>query len=564
MPRQQFVPLGHEELITRVPTAELAVREPRASERPLVVGHAEDRTEHDADRVADAVLARLNHELPERHQHGAGCGHGASLQRIPASSAAPVVGYEGGALDADVSGQIDGARTGGRSLDATVRQRMEAGFGSSLGGVRIHDDAESARLSRSISARAFTTGKDIFFGAGEYRPDTPEGERVLAHELAHTQQQAGVSRTLISRLWDVKAKKIPWGQATHIRSLETRPIWFLADDGGNEIVVKPENQPVGLGSLVASMQKKVAKIKSVDQRKLDKMDRLGVDNQIEISGMLGDDAGWTKRGDFLKASDPTIPAAENSAEVARKDALEQLNNKKTNIIAMSVAEGEDALKAAAPTAPGQSRLRGLLEDKEHMKAIGRMTMVDLFLGNKDRTTSGNLGNWFYSPGNAITLIDHVDPGENASAEMTRGMVDNQVWIDTIGLEQLNSSKRKSASSAAVGKIIQTAGRDVDDSGGGDNTLRAWTEQVISGAKRREAMNAAVLAGMDEARAQIIKIFSTSKWNLTKRAAHGLKKKIRSAAKSGAAEDDGDAVYADGQKLDYYATLKARVQWLKAN
>ena len=87
-----------------------------------------------------------------------------------------------------------------------------------------------------------------------------------------------------------------------MRSLETRPIWFLADDGGNEIVVKPENQPVGLGSLVGTMQKKVAKVKSVDQRKLDKMDRLGVDNQIEISGMIGDnDAGWTKRGDFLKA-----------------------------------------------------------------------------------------------------------------------------------------------------------------------------------------------------------------------------------------------------------------------
>ena len=74
-------------------------------------------------------------------------------------------------------------------------------------------------------------------------------------------------------------------------------------------------------------------------------------------------------------ADPIIPATADSAEVARKDALEQLNSKKTNIIAMSVAEGEDALKAAAPTAPGQSRLRGLLEDKEHMKAIGRMTMV---------------------------------------------------------------------------------------------------------------------------------------------------------------------------------------------
>src|SRR5690349_24148607 len=70
----------------------------------LVVGHAEDRAEADADERADAALARLRRlELADgaddgeadAHQHGPGCDH---LRRSPAPSTCPVVGYEGGAL----------------------------------------------------------------------------------------------------------------------------------------------------------------------------------------------------------------------------------------------------------------------------------------------------------------------------------------------------------------------------------------------------------------------------------------------------------------------------------
>ena len=40
-------------------------------------------------------------------------------------------------------------------------------------------------VPRAVSARAFTVGRDIFFGAGEYRPDAAGGRELLAHELAH-------------------------------------------------------------------------------------------------------------------------------------------------------------------------------------------------------------------------------------------------------------------------------------------------------------------------------------------------------------------------------------------
>ncbi len=161
----------------------------------LVVGHAEDRAEADADKRADTALARLRRLTgdiagADAHAHGPGCDH---VRRIAAPSAAPVVGREGGALDGDTSSAIESRRGGGRPLDADVRRRMETAFGADLGGVRIHDDQASATLNAKVAARAFTTGNDIFFGAGQFAPDTPSGQRVLAHELAHTlQPDAGI------------------------------------------------------------------------------------------------------------------------------------------------------------------------------------------------------------------------------------------------------------------------------------------------------------------------------------------------------------------------------------
>jgi hypothetical protein len=167
----------------------------------MVVGHAEDRAEADADRMADVALARLRRTeaaatgapAPEAHQHGPGCDH---LRRSPAPSATPVVGYEGGALDPTTSDAITSRRGTGRPLDGDVRRRMETAFGTSLSGVRIHADDTAARLNTAVSARAFTTGNDVFFGKGEYSPTTPGGERVLAHEIAHTLQPSASARRL--------------------------------------------------------------------------------------------------------------------------------------------------------------------------------------------------------------------------------------------------------------------------------------------------------------------------------------------------------------------------------
>jgi hypothetical protein len=68
---------------------------------------------------------------------------------------------------------------------------MESRLGVGLAGVRIHTGGRAAEAARAVSARAFTVGQDIFFGANRYDPRSREGQRLLAHELAHTVQQGG-------------------------------------------------------------------------------------------------------------------------------------------------------------------------------------------------------------------------------------------------------------------------------------------------------------------------------------------------------------------------------------
>ena len=102
----------------------------------------------------------------------------------------------GGPRNAE-SPQAVSARLGvGRPLDGAIRSRMESAFGRSFAGVQVHDDATAAGLSSRFNARAFTIGRHVAFGAGEYRPGTIAGDALMAHELAHVAQQNGAGDSL--------------------------------------------------------------------------------------------------------------------------------------------------------------------------------------------------------------------------------------------------------------------------------------------------------------------------------------------------------------------------------
>jgi hypothetical protein len=82
-------------------------------------------------------------------------------------------------------------RSPGQPLDSRARATLEPRFGHDFSRVRVHADARAAESTRSIAALAFTAGRDVVFGAGQYAPGTAAGQRLLAHELTHVVQQAG-------------------------------------------------------------------------------------------------------------------------------------------------------------------------------------------------------------------------------------------------------------------------------------------------------------------------------------------------------------------------------------
>jgi len=86
---------------------------------------------------------------------------------------------------------IRGLAGGGQPLPQSVRDFFEPRFGADFRPVRVHMGTAAGNLAAGLQARAFTVGRDIFFGQGQYSPGTQEGTRLLAHELTHVVQQSG-------------------------------------------------------------------------------------------------------------------------------------------------------------------------------------------------------------------------------------------------------------------------------------------------------------------------------------------------------------------------------------
>jgi hypothetical protein len=96
-----------------------------------------------------------------------------------------------GTVHPDVEAAIAASRGRGSALPPSLASRFSRALGASVDDVRVHTDARADALARSVSARAFATGTDVYFARGEYRPGTGSGDQLIAHEVAHTEQQRG-------------------------------------------------------------------------------------------------------------------------------------------------------------------------------------------------------------------------------------------------------------------------------------------------------------------------------------------------------------------------------------
>lgn len=130
--------------------------------------------EHTGGRECEECNKKKEESLLQRHADG-----------LAAPAGAPPVVHEV-------------LRTPGQPLSPATRAWAEPFFGRDLSGVRVHTDEKAADSAQSVNALAYTVGQDVVFGRSRYEPMTRVGQKLLAHELAHTVQQAGSSHGLTS------------------------------------------------------------------------------------------------------------------------------------------------------------------------------------------------------------------------------------------------------------------------------------------------------------------------------------------------------------------------------
>lgn len=175
----------------------------------LHVGQPNDPYEREADAIAERIVGMSSSTptptptpTPTAIQRKcSACEREDELLQRDGDAPAPSESVASAAADR-------GRMTGGQALGSDVRAMFEPRFARDFSQVRIHSGAAASEGARSLRARAFTVGRDIVFGSGEYQPGTHEGQKLIAHELTHVVQQSGGGLTSVGELAPAKPDQI--------------------------------------------------------------------------------------------------------------------------------------------------------------------------------------------------------------------------------------------------------------------------------------------------------------------------------------------------------------------
>lgn len=161
------------------------------------------QSERAADNIADAVISGHPVHLPASgfsggrgagmiHRQcadcaagGAACSKCADDAKVMHLSRGPQACAGGSGAGVQAAAALS---SGGEPMSPDMRSYFEPRFGADLSGVRLHREEPAAR---GINARAYAMGRDIAFAPRAFQPDTSDGRRLIAHEVAHTLQGDG-------------------------------------------------------------------------------------------------------------------------------------------------------------------------------------------------------------------------------------------------------------------------------------------------------------------------------------------------------------------------------------
>ena len=198
-PEEEMVQRREEEEVQRQPEEEVVQRQEeeevqRQPEEEVVQRREEEEVQRQPEeemvqrQEEEEVQRQPEEEMVQRQQEE-------EIQRQPEEEPVQRKATTEKDLPGNVSADINSAKSTGKPLPLSMRKFMEPRFDANFSNVRIHTGERAAQLNKQVSAKAFATGNHIFFGEGQFQPETDQGKELLAHELTHTiQQGAAVQR----------------------------------------------------------------------------------------------------------------------------------------------------------------------------------------------------------------------------------------------------------------------------------------------------------------------------------------------------------------------------------
>ncbi|MDO8356373.1 MAG: DUF4157 domain-containing protein [Nitrospirota bacterium] len=171
----------------------------------LAISQPSDPAELEADHVADQIM-RMPEPMVQRQCATCAAG-GSSCPACEEEEPVRVSRKAQGVTVGDASASVDSVlRSPGQPLGLSARAFFEPRFGRDLGDVRIHTDQAAQQSAQAVNALAYTVGSHVVFDAGRYAPHSPDGKRLLGHELTHVVQQTGEDASMPS----VARKQTDW------------------------------------------------------------------------------------------------------------------------------------------------------------------------------------------------------------------------------------------------------------------------------------------------------------------------------------------------------------------
>ena len=289
----------------------------------FVVGAPADRFEQEADDLARRAT----------HAHA---GPPVTVQR-----------WSGGgesSVEPGVERAIAGARGRGRPLSEPERGPVERTLGVDLRAVRVHEDGDADRLTRRLTARAFTTGPDIFVRPGEYPRGSAAGQELIAHELVHVAQQGAVP-----------SRQSPYA----LHAAPARVVQRVLSEVEQQEKATLEKRKTELTAIIESKGMGQLHQKNVNAAKLE---RGAI--QIRLSKLLAREAELSPEDKKRQADDALAAEQQRRAEEAKREAL-RVQAVATNQAALAAQiqgtlAASDAAKQALATALGEIK-----DVKEH-------------------------------------------------------------------------------------------------------------------------------------------------------------------------------------------------------